>query len=79
MAAQHYAQAEAAVRDGLGHIARQRIIIRELERGGHDARSAKQLLATYLELQVQHEEHRDRLKRELAQQERAGQSPTDIA
>ena len=64
---QHYAQAQATVRDGLVHIARQRIIIRELERGGHDVAPAKQLLATYLALQAQHEKHLAILQRELSQ------------
>ena len=67
---QHYAQAQAAVRDWLRHIARQRIIIRERERGGHDAASAKDLLATYLALQAQHEEHLAIIERELSQPQR---------
>jgi hypothetical protein len=65
MARRHLAQAQRAVALGRSHIARQSEIVAELERGGHDARTAKQLLATFRDLQVQHEAHRDRLLSEI--------------
>jgi hypothetical protein len=65
MAERHLAQAEAAVRLGRAHIERQCEIILELERDGHDFGQAKDLLATFRDVQTQHEVHRDRLLAEL--------------
>jgi len=65
MIERHLAQAEEAVRLGRSHIARQIEIVAELERDGHDATTARELLRTFEDLQVQHEGHRDRLLAEL--------------
>jgi hypothetical protein len=55
------AQAEANVAKP-EHVARQRALITDLERLGHDA-----LLKVFSETQMLHEQHRDRLRRELTQ------------
>ncbi len=65
MARRHLVQAHRAVALGRSHIARQIEIVAELERDGHDATAARRLLATFRDLQVQHEAHRDRLLSEI--------------
>jgi hypothetical protein len=60
------AQAEANVAKP-EHVARQRALITDLERLGHDATFAKGLLKVFSETQMLHEQHRDRLHRELMQ------------
>jgi hypothetical protein len=62
----HLAQARRHVAIGERHIARQRELVIELERDGHDASSAKQLLVQFEELQALHIADRDRLEQELA-------------
>ena len=64
MIEKHLAQAERHVADGERHITRQRQIIAELERDGHDAGSAKELLTIFEETQAIHIADRDRLKEE---------------
>jgi hypothetical protein len=61
------AQAEEHVAKGEGHVARQREIIAELERDGHEALAtkAKDLLRLFEEVQAQHVADRDRYRREL--------------
>jgi hypothetical protein len=61
----HLAEAEAQVAQGLRHVADQRDVVEQLERDGHDSTTARDLLVTLLRSQQLHEEHRDRLKREL--------------
>jgi hypothetical protein len=63
------AQAEAHVALGEKHISRQREIIAEMERDGHDAvaANARDLLRLFVELQAEHVAHRDRLRNELAE------------
>ncbi|MBV9113427.1 MAG: hypothetical protein JOY67_11460 [Hyphomicrobiales bacterium] len=63
---QHLAQAESDVVLGTGHVERQRQIIAELERDGHDTEEAEQLLRTFEETLALHVEGRDRLRQELA-------------
>ncbi len=46
---------------------RQREILARLERGGHNSREAKRLLATFEEIQDMHVAHRDRLEKALAE------------
>ena len=58
-------EAEAQVAKGLKHLAEQRAVIAELERDGHDTKTARELFATLMQSQELHIEHRDRLKREL--------------
>jgi len=62
---EHLAEAEAQVAKGLQHLAEQRAVIAELERDGHDTKTARELFATLMQSQELHIEHRDRLKREL--------------
>jgi hypothetical protein len=62
----HLAQCEDAVALGDRHIARQRAIIEELSRDGHDATQAYALLKVLEESQVLHVGHRGRLLAELA-------------
>jgi PAS domain S-box-containing protein len=60
MACRHVAMGER-------HIARQREILAELERGGHNSLDSKSLLACFEELQNMHIAHRDRLEKTLAE------------
>lgn len=50
---------------GRGHVAHQREIIDTLERDGHDATQARELLKTLLETQALHEASVERLTKEL--------------
>jgi hypothetical protein len=63
MAIKHLAQAEQMVALGLKHTVDQELRIRRLH--GDDLDQAQRLLQTFKETQVLHEEHRDRLRREL--------------
>ena len=60
-------QAQLHVALGQNHIARQYEVISGLERDGHDtdARHARELLATFEEMQEGHITRRGRLEREL--------------
>ena len=66
MLTEHLAQAEEHVALGNRHIVRQRELIAELARDGHDTAEAKTLLASFEEMQTLHLQHRDRLRHELA-------------
>ena len=66
LALKNLAQAEAAVAEGLRHIAEQRSRIERLRGDGHDVAEAERLLQLFLEVQRQHQAHRDRLLTELA-------------
>ena len=63
----HLAQAERAVALGTRHLDRQRGILVELEREGHNTVQAKELLVTFEESLALHIEDRDRLRKELAE------------
>ena len=52
---------------GANNITRQRELIAELERDGHDASQANQMLAQFLDLQAMHIADRDRLIKELSE------------
>jgi hypothetical protein len=67
MMVDHLKQAQLHVALGEKPIARQYDIISELERDGNnsDADQARELLATFEEMQEEHIAHRDRLEREL--------------
>ena len=54
---------------GARHIERQKAIIQELERDGHDAAQAQQTLQQMEELQKIYLSEKDRLIKELAQDE----------
>ena len=67
MLERHLAQAKAHVSEGQRHIKDQIRVIRELERDGHDAAVARQLLTTLQATQALHTADRDRLVKEWAQ------------
>ena len=58
-------QVEAAIAAGQRHIADQRARLDRLEQSGHNTTLANELLRTFLQTQVLHQQHRDLLKREL--------------
>lgn len=62
----HLAMAERHVAEGEEHLDRQTALIAELERDGHDSRTARDLLGTLKESLALHIADRDRLRRELA-------------
>ncbi len=68
MTHQHLALAEDHVALGADHIARQKEIVTEMERDGHEdaAATARELLATFETPQRSHVEERNRLRAELA-------------
>ena len=61
------AQAERHVAEGHKIIQRQRHIIADLERDGHDATQAHALMNALLETQAAHEEGLVRIRQELAE------------
>jgi hypothetical protein len=62
---EHLALAEEHVRVGAKNVARQREMIAELERDGHDTTQARSLLAHFEQVQAMHVADRERLLREL--------------
>lgn len=62
---EHLAQAERHVTLGETHIAKQRAIVADLERDGHDARIARDLLDQLEQMQTLHVANRDRLREDL--------------
>jgi two-component sensor histidine kinase len=64
---EYFSMARRHVAIGERHIARQREIVAELERDGHDSLDAKRLLGYFEELQNMHIAHRDRLGKTLAE------------
>jgi len=54
----HLEETDRHIALGKEHLARQREIINELDREGHDTFAAKQWLKTFLETQAAHEENR---------------------
>jgi hypothetical protein len=72
----HLEQAEAHVAQGVRHIERQRQIVADLERGGHDAERAREALKLFEDMQALHVANRDRLvgalREEPAPAERRG-------
>jgi arginine repressor len=65
MLEEHLSQAEQHIALGERHIARQREIVAELERDGHDITEATRLLTLFEETQLLHLTDRDRIQREL--------------
>ena len=63
----HLRLAESHVSLGQEHIVRQRQLVAELKRDGHDPGDAGKLLAQFEELQAMHVADRDRLIGELAE------------
>ena len=62
----HLEQAERHVAEGEQHIARQRELIAELERDGHDTTTAIELLRTFEQSQAGHIADRDRIRAVLS-------------
>ncbi len=62
---EHLTQAERHVAEGERHVARQRELVAQLERDGHDTTAARKSLTQFEELQDMHIADRDRLRREV--------------
>jgi Spy/CpxP family protein refolding chaperone len=65
MLERHLRQAERHVAAGQQHVSRQRELVAQLERHGHDTSRAESLLAQFEGLQMMHIAHRDHLARDL--------------
>ena len=65
MLQRHLALAQAHIETGYKNIARQREVIAQLERDGHDTASARDTLTQFEELQARHIADRERILREL--------------
>lgn len=63
---EHLRLAEQHIAEGERHIARQREIVAQTVRGGHDSKESRDLLALFEQMQALHVTDRDRLLRELA-------------
>ena len=62
----HLAMVERHVAEGEIRLSRQRALIAELDRDGHDTADARAILATIRETQRLHVEDRDRILKELS-------------
>jgi hypothetical protein len=62
---EHLAQTERHVAEGKQQVARQREIVAELERDGHNAAAARDLLRLFEEMQAMHIADRDRILEDL--------------
>jgi len=62
---EHLAMAERHVAEGEVHLLRQRQLVSDLRRSGHDTTESEKFLAQLEAMQVMHLEHRDRLRLEL--------------
>lgn len=71
MLADHLLLATKHVEEGARHVLRQRALVAELKRDGHDTGEAERLLAKFEELHTMHRADRDRLARELAELEQS--------
>ncbi|HTP83793.1 MAG TPA: hypothetical protein VMQ11_12665 [Alphaproteobacteria bacterium] len=65
MLIEHLAKANKHVEAGERRVLRQRELVAELERDGHDTAAARQLLVQFEKLQEMHKADRDRLERDL--------------
>ena len=63
MLQEHLAQAERHVVEGERVIARQRDVVAQLERDGHDSTDAMLLLYQFEEIQYLHVDRRDQLRK----------------
>jgi len=66
MLIEHLSQANRHVAESEMHVERQRNLVENLARDGHDIREHAALLQQFEELLAQHIKERDRLVRELA-------------
>lgn len=64
---EHLAHAEGHALMGERDIARQRAVIAQLQRDGHDTSAARKLLATFESVQAMHLADLERLRRAIAQ------------
>jgi len=62
----HLAQAEVHVVQGAKHVKRQRQLLKDLARNGHDTTGSSAMLNLFKELHDVHVQDRDRLRAELA-------------
>jgi Spy/CpxP family protein refolding chaperone len=62
---QHLVKAEEHVRAGEDRVRRQRALLEQLARDGHDTREARSLLKQFEEIQATFIAERDRLRNEL--------------
>ncbi|RXG96042.1 hypothetical protein [Bradyrhizobium vignae] len=65
MARRHLVEAERHVALSEGHVAGQLAIVEGLERAGHPARLANNVLDTFRMLLATHIDHRDLIRREI--------------
>jgi hypothetical protein len=70
MLERHLAQAEQHVALGEQHVARQRALVAELERDGHNTQPSRDLLKQFEQMQKLHIANRDRLRAELGPQDK---------
>ena len=75
MIEEHLALAQRHVMEGEGHVQKQRDIVAELERDGHDTTQARELLRTFEELLGEHYDDRARLEFQLAESTRVRSRP----
>ncbi len=61
----HLRETERQLAEGMRHIAKQRAIISQRERDGHDVNRSKTLLDTLLQIESLHERHRDLILQQL--------------
>jgi hypothetical protein len=59
------ARAEAHIREGECHVRHQAEVVRHLEADGHNSALARQLLATFVEMQETHVADRDLIAKEI--------------
>jgi hypothetical protein len=62
---EHLAQADRHVAEGKQQVARQREIVAKLERDGHNAAAARDLLRLFEEMQAMYIADRDRILKDL--------------
>lgn len=79
MMQRHLAQAEWRVAEAEAHLARQRALVRNLERDGHGARAARVFLRSLEETHALHLEDRDRIRAQLGRAEKASRTPRSAA
>jgi hypothetical protein len=65
---EHLLRTEEHIAKGERHLTRQREIIQQLERDGHDASTARDFLTTLEQTQDLHVANRERVRAELAQE-----------
>jgi hypothetical protein len=65
MLVRHLEMARRHVAEGERHVARQRELVAELERDGHDTAQSRDLLKQFEELLALHVSDRDRIEQEL--------------